>query len=322
MKAALLLMLTLAPASAGAFDILFPVECQLGSDCFIQQYVDRDDGPGARDFTCGSLSYDGHDGTDIAVPTMRDMLSGVEVLAVAAGSVVNVRTGLADQTAAGTPTQFPEGQDCGNGVLLDHDGGWQTQYCHMRQGRTVLRPGDRVLAGQVIGEVGMTGRTEFPHLHFTLRKDGVTVDPFAPALPEGACAPPGGTDGLWSTGIAYQPGGLVGIGVADRVPTFDQIKQGLPSVTHLPASAPGMVMWATVFGTRAGDELQMSITGPDGPFSAATERLDRTQARAFRAIGRRLADRPRWPAGQYRAEAALIRGGVEIGRLSTVIDVP
>lgn len=322
MKACLLAMLTLAPASAGAFDIAFPVDCQLGTDCFIQQYVDHDSGPGAVDYTCGPLSYDGHDGTDIALPTMLDMLEGVAVRAAAAGSVVNVRTHLDDVTVAGAPMLFPKDQDCGNGVVLDHGDGWQSQYCHMRQGRTSLRPGDLVTAGQVIGQVGMSGRTEFPHLHFTLRKNGVTLDPFAPTLPPGACAAPGGAGPLWSGPLPYEPGGLVGIGLADRVPTFDEIKQGTPPATFLPDDAQSIVMWVHVFGNLAGDELHMSITGPDGPFNAKTEILERTQARAFRAIGRRLAARPNWPAGRYRAQAVLMRDGAEFDRISTVIEIP
>lgn len=48
-----LTILLLAPASAGAFSLTFPVDCTLTETCFIQQYVDHDAGPQARDFTCG-----------------------------------------------------------------------------------------------------------------------------------------------------------------------------------------------------------------------------------------------------------------------------
>jgi Peptidase family M23 len=321
-KAALLAMLALAPAQAGAFDIVFPVACTLGTDCFIQQYIDRDPGPGARDFTCGPLSYDGHDGTDIAVPTTQDMLEGVAVRAAAAGTVLRMRTSLPDNTAPGAPVDFPPGQDCGNGLVLDHGDGWQTQYCHMRQGSSPMRPGDRLTAGQPIGQIGLTGNTEFPHLHFTLRKDGNVVDPFAPAMAPDACSTAGSATDLWAASVPYAAGGLAGIGMADHVPSFDAIKHGLPPVSALPADAPAIVLWVHLFGHRAGDELQMTITGPDGPFTTQTETLDRTQARSFRATGRKLADRPRWPAGMYRAEAVLLRDGVDLGRLTSVIDIP
>lgn len=321
MKAALLALLTLAPASAGAFDIAFPVDCRLGKDCFIQQYVDRDASHGTQDFTCGPLSYDGHDGTDIAVPTLADMMDGVPVTAADDGQVLRVRTSVPDITVAGAPVQFPEGQDCGNGVVIDHGDGWQTQYCHLRRGSTRLHEGDRVARGQVIGEVGQSGNAEFPHLHFSLRKDGATLDPFAPTLPAGACAPPGGTAALWSEAVAYQAGGIVDIGFADQVPTFDQIKQGLPAA-NLPADAPAIVLWVHLYGHRAGDRLRMTITGPLGTFSDQTQTLERTQARAFRAIGRKIADRPNWTGGQYRADVVLLRDGAEIDRRRAVIDMP
>ncbi len=74
------LLMALAPP-AGAFDLAFPAGCTLGQDCYIQQYHDHDPGPEATDYTCGPLSYDGHDGTDIALPTRAAMAAGVAVLA-------------------------------------------------------------------------------------------------------------------------------------------------------------------------------------------------------------------------------------------------
>jgi hypothetical protein len=54
MRAALLLILSTSalPASAEVFLLAQPIDCILGQDCFIQQYVDHDPGPGAMDFTC------------------------------------------------------------------------------------------------------------------------------------------------------------------------------------------------------------------------------------------------------------------------------
>jgi hypothetical protein len=78
------------PAGAFAqtdFRLAWPAACTLGETCHIQQYYDHDAGPKAADFTCGTLSYDGHDGTDIALPTRAAMTAGVEVLASAPGTV-------------------------------------------------------------------------------------------------------------------------------------------------------------------------------------------------------------------------------------------
>ena len=157
------LILALALATpAGAIDLALPADCTLGDTCYIQQYFDHDPGPGAQDFTCGGLSYDGHDGTDIALPSRAAMAAGVAVLAAAAGTVTGTRDGLAD-FAPVVP-----GKECGNGVIIDHGQGWQTQYCHMKQGSITVHPGDSVTSGTPLGRIGQTGLADFPQLHPTL----------------------------------------------------------------------------------------------------------------------------------------------------------
>ena len=74
------------PAGAQAPPRLeLPVACEIGVICVVQNYVDQDPGPGARDHACGPLSYDGHGGTDIRVPGRPEMTAGVAVLAAAPG---------------------------------------------------------------------------------------------------------------------------------------------------------------------------------------------------------------------------------------------
>jgi murein DD-endopeptidase MepM/ murein hydrolase activator NlpD len=60
-------------------------------------------------------------------------------------------------------------------VVVDHGFGYQTLYAHLR--RSLVRAGQRVRAGQVVGEVGSTGRSTGPHLHFEVRYQGLPVDP-------------------------------------------------------------------------------------------------------------------------------------------------
>lgn len=75
------------PTGAEVMMLIPPIDCDIVSDCHIQQYVDRDPGPGWRDFTCGGLAYDGHKGTDFALPSLARMTEGVDVLAAAPGTV-------------------------------------------------------------------------------------------------------------------------------------------------------------------------------------------------------------------------------------------
>jgi len=56
-----------ATSASGEFVLEFPLDCTLDETCFIQQFVDNDPSAIATDFACGSLTYDGHKGTDFAL---------------------------------------------------------------------------------------------------------------------------------------------------------------------------------------------------------------------------------------------------------------
>ena len=50
--------------SAHALELRLPIRCDVGATCEIQNYVDLDPSPKARDYQCGSRTYDGHKGID------------------------------------------------------------------------------------------------------------------------------------------------------------------------------------------------------------------------------------------------------------------
>ncbi|WJY23186.1 M23 family metallopeptidase [Fontisubflavum oceani] len=300
-------------AWADAPDLAFPVDCTLGETCFLQQFVDRDPGPGARDFTCGPLSYDTHQGTDIRLPDLEAMAAGVMVTAAAPGVVRGIRDGVPDTGQAG----MPEGQDCGNGVAITHEGGWETQYCHLRMGSVLVATGDTVEVGTPLGLIGLSGNTEFPHVHMTLRHNGAVVDPFDPSE-TAQCGI--GQGALWADPIPLQMGGFLSAGFSDSIPEFDAIKAGTADAATLTArAAPALVIWGSLFGGRAGDEVALWITAPDGSlFHSQSVTLDRTQAQLFRASGRR-APAGGWPTGLYSGEITLTRGGETIDRIETQV---
>jgi murein DD-endopeptidase MepM/ murein hydrolase activator NlpD len=94
-----------------------------------------------------------HWGIDISAP------SGTEVQATADGVVVS----------AGREAGY------GNEVLVDHGGGIVTKYGHLRRIDVVVQ--QEVKKGQVIGTVGMTGRSTGPHLHYEVLVNQVAVNP-------------------------------------------------------------------------------------------------------------------------------------------------
>jgi murein DD-endopeptidase MepM/ murein hydrolase activator NlpD len=63
----------------------------------------------------------------------------------------------------------------GQYVIIAHEGGWSTVYGHLSQRR--VRLNDRVESGMIIGNVGSTGESTGPHLHFEVRNRGEARDP-------------------------------------------------------------------------------------------------------------------------------------------------
>jgi len=319
MRAALsALCLTLAaPIAASAFDLTPPIACDLGGDCHIQQYADVDPGPGAQDYRCGPLSYDGHKGTDFALPSLAAMEAGVAVLASAPGVVKALRDGMADGALVAGDTASVENRECGNGVVIDHGDGWETQYCHLRRGSVQVSKGDRVARGDLLGAVGMSGKAEFPHVHLSVRRNGAVIDPFAPEAAR--CGEPPEAD-LWQDTPSYEPGGLIAAGFAAGMPGFDAIKAGRAAVNDLDRDAPALVLFGYVFGGQSGDVIEIVIDGPGGQVVAHNVELEKTQAQLFRAAGKR---RPGagWPAGRYEGQVRMLRAGEEIDHAQVTVTV-
>ena len=63
----------------------------------------------------------------------------------------------------------------GNITVIAHRNGFFSVYAHAKNNFT--HQGQRVYRGQVIAQIGMTGRTTGPHLHFEIRKNGEAIDP-------------------------------------------------------------------------------------------------------------------------------------------------
>lgn len=65
--------------------------------------------------------------------------------------------------------------DYGNIVKIDHGAGLETRYAHAS--KLLVKAGERVVKGQIVAEVGSTGRSTGPHLHYEIRLNGNSLDP-------------------------------------------------------------------------------------------------------------------------------------------------
>jgi len=242
------------------FSLVFPMACKLGEDCWIARYVDRQAGETAADHTCGSSTQNGHKGTDIALSDLSSMEAGVSVLAAAPGTVLRLRDGVEDASVRQTSADGVDGMECGNGIVLDHGNGWQTQYCHLKQGSVAVKRGDKVEAGDTLGHVGMSGLTEYPHLHFTSRLNGTPVDPFDGGKFETNCDADGQT--LWRDKVPYQAFIPLPAQFSDQPKDLNTMWQ--PGLTTMPADSPAMLLVGRGFHPQRSDIWRFVITDPDG----------------------------------------------------------
>jgi hypothetical protein len=304
-------MLVLISAPAAAFELSSPVACEMGSECFIQQYADHDPGPEARDYACGGETYNGHDGTDIRLRSTADVLRGVSVVAAAAGTVLATRDGMPDQLIRSQADRAEiANRECGNGVVIDHGENWQTQYCHIRRGSIGVKQGDRVEPGQKLGEIGYSGDAAFPHVHLTVRKDGKALDPFQPDS-TAACGDP--KQSLWSStaheALSYRKGDLLALGFSMIPVQLEELESGKTQSAVSTAESPALVAYVWAINLQKDDKITISLLGADGSeLSKNSAVLDRNKAQYTLFAGKK---RPPggWPVGTYKAIVEVTRDG-------------
>lgn len=303
------LALMLGQGAAAELQLRQPIDCALGDSCLIQQFMDHDSGNGVKDFHCSGATYDGHKGTDFRV-TVEDMRKGVDILAAADGIIMGLRDGMEDRRVQSeADTQSVAGKECGNGMVLRHADGWETQYCHMKKGSVIGEKGAEVKAGDVIGQVGLSGRTQFAHLHLSVRKNGAPVDPFAPSFSSEKCDYVA-AQSLWEQAFAetftYQPTNIVTLGLADKGPSLASVMDGQWTDFQLNANAP-LVLFGLAVNGKAGDVLSLQVTGPKGVIvDSARPPLDKRKAQWFGFAGKKQ-PRGGWPKGDYLLQVQILR---------------
>ena len=95
-----------------------------------------------------------HNGIDFTAPI------GTEIYATGNGRVENIES---------------TGRGYGNNVVLNHGYGYKTLYAHLS--KIVVKRGQKVVRGDLIGYVGSTGTSTAPHLHYEVIKNGVKINP-------------------------------------------------------------------------------------------------------------------------------------------------
>ncbi|WP_169543796.1 M23 family metallopeptidase [Sneathiella aquimaris] len=293
-----------------------PVKCRLGENCFVQHYIDTDPTKNAADYQCGSLTYDNHRGTDIRIRTLADMAKGVPVIASADGVVTGLRDNIRDQyfsdySKPQRRSVFEKG--LGNVVVLGHGNGWTTFYAHLKKNSITVKKNQRVKKGTVLGYVGMSGVTDFPHVHFELRHNNKRIDPFTGNAIKSGCGPSEQNywDDLTRVSLAYQQTGFLYTGLSETRPNGRKdLEKGVRKQESLNSAAPTLFFWSYYFGSRKDDIVTLVLKGPDGQILAdyRSDPMPKNQISRNFYIGKK---KPAggWPAGLYQGEISITRNG-------------
>jgi murein DD-endopeptidase MepM/ murein hydrolase activator NlpD len=251
-------------------------------------FVDHDPAfPGhVRDYTCGARAYDtaagyNHGGTDYYLwpfPWLLMDQGSVRVVAAAPGVIIEKHDGFFDRDCA---IDFATGNAI-NAVYVLQDDGLTAWYLHLRKGSVTHVPvGTRVAAGDYLGQVGSSGPSSLPHLHFELTDDatGQVVDPR-----HGSC---NAAPERWIVPQPYEAPRILGLsthsaepetvdcGMADGAPVRD-------SVHAQDRFRPGDTLWAfaAYADHRNGEVTAFTLLRPDGStfaqwsFDLASENLE------------------------------------------------
>jgi len=304
------ILILLFPYRLHSTELSLPLDCTIGTNCFIQNYVDMSKGKERSDYNCGILSYDKHKGTDFSISTKDDF----NVLAAATGKVVGTRNNIEDINFKLRNPDIVMNVECGNGVLIQHENGWETQYCHMKQGSITIKVGQLVNKGDVLGKVGLSGFTEFKHLHLSVRKDGIAIDPFSSQAMESGCkGNKYAANGLWkhytALDLKYTDSAIVDFGIKDEFPISEfKARNGDYNKTEIRNNSNLMLFWMDLISPQKGDLLEVSVKYPNNRSRNLNVKVDQTKVRRFQYFGIKKTT-PKWEDGIYQLTYKLRRNG-------------
>jgi murein DD-endopeptidase MepM/ murein hydrolase activator NlpD len=239
-------------------DFVTPIGGVAYKDWTIVNYVDLDSGAGVRDYRGGQYAYNGHNAIDFTLANFAKMDAGVDVLAAKAGTVIAVRDGEYDRWSRVNPN--PGHQP--NYVVIDHGGGVVTEYLHLKRNSLSVSVGQTVSAGQVIGQVGSSGNSTDPHLHFAVYDNGTAVETYL------------NPNHWWQNPLPYAGDvhGALDYGISQHVPTLEElVERPLDQSYFRQSDGPGQVAyaWTNLFGFHSSDQLNYRFYRPDGSLYAS-----------------------------------------------------
>lgn len=233
---------------------LMPLKGEPGKDFFICYYPDHDSSLHMKDVFCGAKTYNGHMGTDMLLRSFKTMDSGVNVHAVADGRIFEMHDGDFDRSKKW------KGGGFGNHIGVIHSDTISVYYGHLMKNSLLVKKGDSVKAGQILGKVGSSGYSSYPHLHFEVRdKQNRPIDPFF-----GACHST--ITDLWKDQPTYDTSVYaIDNGFVPYIPSLDTLlDRYLVGDTFYINKDTAVCFWVLMHGLQKGKNIRVEWCRPRG----------------------------------------------------------
>lgn len=292
------------PSTAKAIEFYFPVACQVMGNCWITNHVDLDDRVGrVQDYMCSDKATDNNKSTHISLAGRAFVQQTFPVLAAADGRVAEAENGYPD-----SPVPVHGESFCGNRVLIKHADGWESSYCHLKLDSITVRPGQTVKAGQIIGQIGMSGQTDWPRLSFATIRNGMVFDPFSGRTSIEGCSKD--VSPLWAGNLnpPYEPASVSNAGFTIGDVNNNDILNGIAqNATIIRKEAPRLSFWALMMNLRKGDTIRMVINTPEGRVLSEIEEIVEEDSLQYPIYLSKSRGGFLWNAGQYQGVVTITR---------------
>ncbi len=260
----------------------------------IVNYWDFGTGAAQTDWQCGTRTYDGHNGADIALwPFWWRMKDNQNVFAVAAapGIVIDVVQNNID-------TRCLLLNYTSNRVAILHSDSSISYYVHIKQNGALVNENDVVSREQPVAYIASSGRSTYPHLHFQVAdKDGNNIEPFKNSSPDCNTST---TDSWWQNQKPYWEPQINRIATHYTTPALWGSDPDAPNIFCQLNETPALknsfipsdsIYYAIYFhDLQENDTWDFTVTRPDGTnwFSISNNNSGAAAPYTYRYYARRL----------------------------------
>lgn len=192
-----------------------------------------------------------------------------------------------------------------------------------------IKENQEVKKGQVLGFVGLSGKTEFPHLHITVKRNNIVLDPFLGTEPSinYNCNNSSQTDkaSLWDDAtyakLKYIDTAILNFYTTTKIPTKFLARTGQYRESTIDKNSKNIILWADIMGVQKGDNILFEIVDTNGNnvFKSIQE-VPKKYVLYFIYAGERL-NKNKFSKGEYTSKLTLTRDNKVVTSSSKSISV-